>query len=256
MMISDLHVHTLFSCDSITTMEDYCEEAIRQGIGYICFTDHVDYNGSDEGYGYYKAEAYFDALRRVQDRYSHKIRLLGGIEFSEPHLYPDEFESLLKLPYDFVLGSIHYWMDDIFPSRMEAMGITVEQAFEKYWAEVFKAVSFGGFDSLAHIDFPKRYLRSAVWREDEVTDIFKVMVKNNITLEINTSSLRKGLTEAMPGGELLHLYEKAGGRRVTIGADSHSVVELGKGYDAAVDMLSSFVVNGYYQNRKFSEFHN
>lgn len=85
-MISDFHVHTLFSCDSKTTMAEYCEEAIRQEIKHICFTDHVDYNENDVGYGFYKPQAYFEEFRRAQDRYSDKIMLLCGIEFSEPHL--------------------------------------------------------------------------------------------------------------------------------------------------------------------------
>jgi histidinol-phosphatase (PHP family) len=253
-MVTDLHVHTLFSCDSKTTMAQYCEEAIIQGIGCICFTDHVDCNKNDDGYGYYNAAAYFEEFKRIREQYSHKIKLLSGIEFSEPHVYPREFEDLLKLPYDFVLGSVHYWIDDLFPSRMEAKGITLEQAFERYWEEVYKAVAFGGFDSLAHMDFPKRYYKSAVWKEAQVTDICKVMLKNNISLEINTSSLRKGLSEAMPGKELLYLFEKAGGRNITIGADSHSIEELGKGYGVAIEMLYPSMVNGYYQERKFTGF--
>ena len=129
-MISDLHVHTRFSCDCKVTMEEYCEEAIRRGVGYICFTDHVDYNRNDEGYLYYKPQEYFDQFRQVQDRYSHKLTLLCGMEFAEPHMYPGELENLSRLPYDFILGSIHFWINDIFAGNLEANGIGCEEAFE------------------------------------------------------------------------------------------------------------------------------
>ena len=254
-MISDLHVHTLFSCDSKTTMTEYCEEAIRQGVKYICFTDHVDYNENDYGFGYYKPHDFFEEFRRAQDRYSDKIILLSGIEFSEPHLYPREFVNLSKLPYDFILGSVHYWIDDLFASQMKAKGITLEEAFERYWEEVYKAVSAGGFDSLAHMDFPKRYYKDSVWDKDMVCDIFKVMLKNSISLEINTSSLRKGLPETMPSNDLLGIYERVGGVNVTIGSDSHSISELAKGYSEATDMLTPALVNGFYKNRQFIAFH-
>jgi len=232
----------------------YCEEAILQGVKCICFTDHVDYNKNDYGYGFYKPQAYFDEFRRAQYEYSDRITLLSGIEFSEPHIYLKEFEDLSKLPYDFVLGSIHYWIDDLFVSQMEAKGINLEEAFEKYWEEVYKAVSLGGFDSLAHMDFPKRYYKNSLWDENKINDIFKVMVKNNISLEINTSSLRKGLSETMPSKELLYIYEKAGGKNVTIGSDSHSTNELAKGYVQAIEMLTPTMVNGFYKNRRFIAF--
>lgn len=253
-MISDLHVHTCFSCDSSATMAEYCEEAIRKGVGYICFTDHVDYNKADYGYGYYNPKAYFEELGRVRDLYSGKLELFSGIEFSEPHLYPKEFEKLSKLPYDFILGSVHYWIDDLFASEIQKKGIPLEEAFGKYWAEVDKLVSFGGFDSLAHIDFPKRYYRDCLWYEDSMLDIFKKMVKNNISLEINTSSLRKGMDEAMPGKELLEVYKNAGGRNITIGSDAHGVIYLAGGYDAVIAMLTPGLLNGYYKGRKFIPF--
>lgn len=253
-MITDLHVHTLFSCDSKASMAEYCEIAIKQNIKYICFTDHVDYNKNDIGYGYYNPQAYFEEFNRTQDKYSGKITLLSGVEFSEPHVYKKEFEILSKLPYDFILGSIHYWIGDLFVSDLVIKGITLDEAFDKYWSEVNKAVSYGGFDSLAHIDFPKRYYKNITWNGDIIYDIFKIMVNNNISLEINTSSLRKGLSETMPNKEFINIYEKSGGVNITIGSDAHKTDELAKGYNEAIDLLAPSLVNGYYKNRKYSAF--
>lgn len=41
----------------------------------------------------------------------------------------------------------------MFPSELVKADIPVEIIFDKYWEEVCKAVSYGGFDSTAHIDF-------------------------------------------------------------------------------------------------------
>jgi histidinol-phosphatase (PHP family) len=81
------------------------------------------------------------------------------------------------------------------------------------------------------------------------------MTKNNISLEINTSSLRKGLSETMPSKELLTVYEKAGGVNITVGSDAHSTMDLAKGYDKAIEMLSPALVNGFYRKRKFTAFY-
>ncbi len=253
-MLTDLHVHTLFSCDSKTSMEEYCIEAIKEGVSLLCFTDHVDCNKNDMGYGFYKPEEYFAELNRIKDKYSDKVTILSGMEFSEPHIYRSEFDKLSKLPYDFILGSVHFWIDNMFASELLVKGVPLEEAFEKYWIEVLKAVSYGGFDSLAHIDFPKRIYKDSCWDENMISDIFKAMIKNNISLEINTSSLRKELTETMPGKALLALYKQAGGVNVTIGSDAHSSTVLAKGYEEAINMLDASLVNGYYEKRKFFSF--
>lgn len=42
----DMHVHSKFSIDGMSTMEDYCLIAGKTGTRVICFTEHVDFNGS------------------------------------------------------------------------------------------------------------------------------------------------------------------------------------------------------------------
>ena len=36
----DMHVHSTFSIDGVSTMEDYCLVAEKSGIRAICFTEH------------------------------------------------------------------------------------------------------------------------------------------------------------------------------------------------------------------------
>ena len=38
----DCHMHSSFSADSDTSMEDMILEAIRRGLHGICFTEHQD----------------------------------------------------------------------------------------------------------------------------------------------------------------------------------------------------------------------
>lgn len=42
-MYTDFHIHSEFSDDSNTPMEEQIKRAISLGIREICFTDHVDY---------------------------------------------------------------------------------------------------------------------------------------------------------------------------------------------------------------------
>lgn len=65
-MITDLHIHTEFSCDSEADMEQYVKQAIERGMQALCFTDHVDLNPDDYGYNYYVPEKYFEKFNRVK----------------------------------------------------------------------------------------------------------------------------------------------------------------------------------------------
>ena len=44
----DMHVHSKFSIDGVSTMEDYCLIAEKSGIRAICFTEHGDFNSEEK----------------------------------------------------------------------------------------------------------------------------------------------------------------------------------------------------------------
>lgn len=238
-MYVDLHVHTEFSCDSEAKLERYAEEAVSKGIATLCFTDHVDLNPNDYGYNYYAADRYFETYRQVRDKYEGRVKLLSGIEFGEPHLYADKLKALSAYPYDYIIGSIH-WIGDMFPCQKVREQYSAKEFYTLYWEEVLKTVKQGGFDALGHIDFPKRYYGEIYYEEAKVREIFKHLLDKDMVIEINTSSLRKGHSETMPGDELLALYKDCGGRYVTIGSDAHEIQDVGADGDTARALLSKY----------------
>ncbi|MCM1182014.1 MAG: histidinol-phosphatase HisJ family protein [Roseburia sp.] len=249
-MTVDLHVHTEFSCDSEADMEAYAQSAIDRNVDVVCFTDHVDWNRNDFGYGYYKPRDYFDKLNKVKRKYGHAVRLLSGIEFGEPHLYADALRELSANPYDYIIGSIH-WIGDLFPCKKVREQYTSKEFYTLYWEEVLSAVKQGGFDALGHMDFPKRYFGEIYYREDKMKEIFQRLLEKDMVIEINTSSLRKGHRQAMPGAELLEIYRENGGRYVTVGSDAHEVKDLSADYDAAKESIARLALQEViYVNRE------
>ena len=103
MRLADMHIHTTFSPDGKSSMEEQCIKAIEIGIPIICFTDHVDFNSSEISVGRiinkastnFDVSEYFYEVNRLRRIYN-SIQILVGIEFSEPHLFPTEFEDYLK----------------------------------------------------------------------------------------------------------------------------------------------------------------
>jgi len=223
----DMHVHTLYSNDANGSIEAYINYAQAIGVKTICFAEHVDNNPNDWGLGYYDSAAFFADFNKSKAEI-HDIELLAGIEFDSPHRYQKELSELSYLPYDCIIGSVHYCnlSPDLFFPVLVKNGITAEDCYSAYWKEIMKCVTLGNFDVLGHIDIPKRYYRSMIYDETALREIFHVMHSNGIILEINTSSLRKGLSDTMPGNVILEIYCSEGGKYVTIGSDAHSVPEL------------------------------
>ncbi|MCL2105741.1 MAG: histidinol-phosphatase HisJ family protein [Oscillospiraceae bacterium] len=217
---ADLHLHTRFSPDSAEEMDSYCERAVARGIGALCFTDHEDFHESS--LGVYDPEAYFAELERLREKYAGRLLLLSGLEFSEPHLHQKEFELARKRPYDFIMGSVHYWMGGIFTSEMLERGLELQTCWEEYWNHVLRMAEYGGFDCVGHLDFPKRYLPALPPEPERLDEIFAAMRRGGMVLELNSSSLRRGVSsEAMPGPALLERYIACGGKYVTLGSDAH-----------------------------------
>jgi histidinol-phosphatase (PHP family) len=61
----DYHVHSTFSCDGRSSINDLCEKAIELKFREIGFSEHVDFDPSDEGFGFFDYENYQSAIKEA-----------------------------------------------------------------------------------------------------------------------------------------------------------------------------------------------
>jgi histidinol-phosphatase (PHP family) len=248
-ILTDMHIHSHFSPDSNASVNECCEAALARGLLRICITDHVEFNPKDDGYGFYCPDDYLAAVARSRERYGAHLELLSGVEIGGgPHIHPGEYTECVARKYDFILVSVHDWYEGMFASQMVKLGMRLRQSYGLYWDEVYQTVCHGGFDALAHFDFPKRYYREVFYDWEKIKKIFTVMVDNGIALEINTSSLREGLKEPMPGREVLDFYRKCGGEFLTIGSDAHRHGDIGGQFDV-IEPLTAGFTQVYFKGR-------
>ena len=245
-ILTDMHIHSHFSPDSKASIAECCEAAIAKGFERICITDHLELK--DEYYDFYDAEGYFESIEHARKNYG--ITLLTGCEIDGgPYNYPERYQACLARPYDYILCSVHDWYEGIFADKMAGHPMPLEESFGLYWDEIYKTVCYGGFDALAHMDFPKRYYNKAAYEWKKIEKIFAEMIRKGIALEINTSSLRVGSSkETMPGPELLDFYKKCGGRLIVLGSDAHNTEIIGEGFDVAEDLTKGLDLV-WYQGR-------
>lgn len=239
----DLHLHSNHSVDGHATIDEMCRAASEKQFNVICFTEHVDMNPKDDGFGFFNFDTYSDDIKRARGKYGEKLTVLKGIEFSEPHVYRKEFETIVGREFDFVLVSIHYledfgavWVNEKFLQP----GYPVERFYESYYQTVLKTIDFGGFDALAHIDLPKRYLPRRYEPDGLLDSILTKMVKKNIALEINTKGYEYPINEVHPSDTICDLYMKLGGTKVTAGSDAHRCEKIGQDFDRVAKIIQAY----------------
>lgn len=250
---ADLHVHTAFSIDAQDGMKAMCEAALKKGLRYICFTDHLDHNPYDHGYDYFDYDGYAKAIEAVRREFGDRIQILKGVEFGEPHLYPQEFEAILQKDFDMIIAGVHF-IDDLFIGEEKLLEkYSGQQIYELYYEQVLRMVEFGGFDVLAHLDFPKKYLPSSGHDLAIAAEILSQLAKSGIALEINTSPFRKGLQECAPGTRLYQTYLQYGGSKITCGSDAHCAAHVAADFKQALAMLECCPggTPGFFQRRNF-----
>lgn len=255
-MLTDYHVHTAFSDDSVYPMEDVIKDAIRLHLDEICITDHVDYGVKDDWDSgkeilYRNGEplanvnypAYMAEIERVQHLYSDKITIKTGMEFGvQTHTIP-QFQALFhRYPFDFIILSIHQVEDKEFWTQDFQRGRTQQEYNERYYEEMLHVVqNYKDYSVIGHMDLIKRYDQEGIYPFEKVkpiiAEILKTVIADGKGIEINTSFHRYGLTESMPSAQLLQLYRDLGGTIITIGSDSHRPEHLGAYIQEAKNQL-------------------
>ena len=268
-MKADYHLHCQFSNDSSYPMEDVILDAIEMGLDEICFTDHVDYGVKFDVTPETEQDIpkslrnvdypqYFAEIARLKEKYKDKIAIKAGLEFGvQMHTLQIYHELKEKWPLDFALLSVHEINDQEFFRYTYQEGKTQQEYNEGYYRELLKLVqNFQDYCVLAHMDLIVRYDKQGVYPfekvKDLITEILKVVIANGKGIEINTSSMRYGLSDTTPSRAILKLYHDLGGTIITIGSDSHRPGDLGSGILQAKQILKEIGFKQFctYENFK------
>ena len=262
MFLADYHTHSKYSADGREEPENLCISAINKGLSSLAITDHFECDHDE-----FESDMLFDIEKRkseiltLKEKYSGKLNVIYGVELGQPHSRPDVAKNVLKKgEFDFVIGSLHNLRklpDFHYFDYTKVRGDFLHVLIKKNIKELMEVASFGGIDTLAHITYIHRYVKAAgndidlnVYFDD-FDKLFGILIKNNIALEINTSTLWKGYGFSMPSEEIIKHYYECGGRLITVGSDAHCADNVGECIDKAYDTLKKIglktvltVVNG------------
>ena len=251
-ILSDFHMHTEFSTDSETAMEDMVTAAINKGLKNICFTEHQDFgypynNEFPEGSWMLNVDSYLYELLCLREKYDKDIRLQFGIEVGmQETVAKDNYITVGGQMFDFVIASMH--VVDGYDTYDKAYfeGRSEKEAILRYFEATLSNIKkFQDFDVLGHMDYIVRSLPSGEsgYQVNDYTDyidaLLKFLIENEKGIEINTSPLRKGFANTNPHLDIIKRYRELGGEIITVGSDAHAPNDIAANFDVANDMLEA-----------------
>ena len=244
----DCHMHSSFSSDSPTSMEDMILEGIAKGLHGICFTEHLDpdYPQTPEGLDFsLDIPAYLAEFSRLKEKYTEKIELRFGIELGlQIHLSEMFCKLLEEFPFDFVIGSSHlvHGADVYYPRFFQGRKETL--CYMEYFESVLENLSFfDRMDVYGHLDYVVRYgpnqnrFYSYGRYKDVIDEILKKLIEKNIGLELNTGGYHYGLGAPNPCPGIIRRYRQLGGEIITIGADAHTPDKIAFSFGKSSEVL-------------------
>jgi histidinol-phosphatase (PHP family) len=234
----DYHMHTQYCRHAAGRMEQYVRQALALGLQEICFTPHIPLPGFPRGPEGLRmepedAEPYFREVERLRARYP-QLSILCGVEADFYEGFEKTVEEFTSAyPLDLVLMSVHFlrdwpgenWLFDFdFPGRSPA------EVYHDYFEALERGISTGLYDALAHLDLIRQPGHPVLAsNEEDVAEVLAMAARAGMSLEINTSGMRRSCRLPYPAPEILPLAA-ARGLPVITGSDAHEPQLVGHGF--------------------------
>ncbi len=256
MLLSDSHIHTMFSSDSEENPVNVVNNAISLGFKHICFTDHNDFDAPlEDGKVMFDLDfpEYIKYFQNLKESYKDKINIHIGVEQGLMRSVADRvnaYDSAKQL--DFIIGSSHlvYGEDPYYPEFWEKR--SAKDTVLTYYESILDNLGCcHNFDVYGHLDYIARYIPANSytynWHDfnDLICIILKTIIEQGKGIEINTAGLKYGMTEPNPCLDIVKMYHDLGGEIITVGSDAHEVKFFAYRFDVVADMLKNAGFNYY-----------
>lgn len=248
-MRTDYHIHTTYS-DGRRPPHDYVEQAEKMKLDEMGFSDHMHFQKASWSMDLSKLPNYMKEISAF--KISSDITVRAGLEVD---FVPSKMDQLMKtlhqFNFDYLIGSVHHigdWLIDSESQIHRWKDQNIDEVYQQYFKLVQAMAKAGHFDIIGHLDLPKKFgFRPKNSITDVLLETVRVIGKNDICVEINTSGLRKPCHEIYPSQDLLKMcFDNA--VPVTLGSDAHSPEDVAADFDQAVKLLRQV---GYKETAKF-----
>jgi histidinol-phosphatase (PHP family) len=256
----DMHTHSRHSHDSTEPLEAMCIAARAAGLGGIAFTDHLDLGPHPTHDWPAMLSGSIREATEMAARHAPHLRVLRGVEVGEPLCNPQAAERILRdYALDVVVMGIHSADRQNDLCRLDHTTLDTDVMLERYFAELRTMAEWEGYDVLAHIGYPLRYIRrdrGVDWDlapyTAQIDAVMAVVAGTDRALEVNTAGLNRGIGGPSADLEQLRRFKALGGRYVTLGSDAHAARFVGGGFDKGLRIIreAGFDAVTHYEGRR------
>jgi len=256
MITTNSHIHTNFSKDAKSSLQDVIAAAKKSGLKIITITDHFPL---PEGFKVQAGDSYmareqlngYIRLVLAEKKRNKDIDIRLGAEID----FRPGFEKLIPaqikdIDFDYILGGIHTiagWNTKVgwdfdYSKEIFEKGLLkkdIKKAYKEYFNLVRQMIRSNLFDAVAHLDIIKKFNRDSKYFDEnendyreEVMKCLDLMEENKRVLEINTSGLFRPCKALYPSEWVI---KEAFKRKIeiTIGSDCHKAEDIARGFDYA-----------------------
>lgn len=238
----DSHMHTPLCQHAVGHPREYAQAALDAGLAGITFTDHIPMPAWYDALWRMRRDQlaeYVQMVQEAQQEFAGRLHIGLGLE-ADFHPGTEGFveEVLAAHPWDYVIGSVHYvgaWGFDNPEYAAEYDRRDLGSLYRHYYALIEGAARSGLFDSIGHLDLPKKFGH----RDPDGTAALRVLdsiASLGLSLDYNTAGERKPVAEAYPSPSLL----AAAAERdiaLVLGSDAHRPAEVGHSFGAAAERV-------------------
>jgi histidinol-phosphatase (PHP family) len=228
-MIADLHNHTTLCNHAEGQMEEYVEQAIKNGTKYFGFSDHapMDFDQKHR-MSFLQMQSYEKSVLELKEQYKDKIDILLSYEVDFLKGYMDK--RVLNAKVDYLIGSVHYidkWGFDNPEFIGNYKNMDIDKIWQEYFDEIENLAKSGLFDIVGHLDLikvfnflPKKDVRLIA------NGALKAIKRADLVVELNMSGYRKPTAEAYPSTYLLESLRELD-IPITFSSDAHKPEQVG-----------------------------
>ena len=260
--IPDYHLHSLFSGDAATPLQEIVSAAKNAGMTSICLTDHndLDFPETPDNTTFdLDIDNYIATLKNLSAELSadNSFDLRIGVEQGVMSTTCETLNSYsTRHPgLDFIICSTHVvnGMDPYYPEFWESADENT--CYMTYFENVlYNVENFYDYNVYGHLDYILRYGPCSkklseinIKKYLEIAEAILInIIRNGKGIEINTGSLYRGMDYCHPHPEILKMYKELGGEILTFGSDAHDSSHIGYGFKDATILAQSLGFRGYH----------
>lgn len=251
-ILFDYHLHSFHSPDGEMKMETIFKRAQELGLAEICITDHIEVDnlfGDESQTTSATIKALLDDLNHIKEMSNGFVK--KGVELGFPDNDPGTVKDMVELvnpdDFDFSIISLHQYQGmSPFSEDFFDYHTLPERAanYVKWINERIRQFPLEYFDCVGHIDYVVKGTHgldnpslSLSFFEEELRELFRYLIDNGKTIEVNTSAFKSLPANKTHGLDWLTLFAQMGGEFVIIGSDAHKEEFIGYRLDEALNLI-------------------